>query len=276
MNDSQAIRMKGLDQFYTNQDVAKTCIDFIQNWDAFDLVIEPSAGNGSFYLQLPSNNKIGIDIEPKHDEIYEQDFFTYTPSPFTKHIMVIGNPPFGRVCSTAIKFFNHAAVWASTIAFIIPKTFRRVSMQNRLHPNFHLIHDHDIPSNPCSFTPPMMVKCCFQIWERRDETRPVIQLETKHPDWEFLPFGPLDERNQPTPPPNADFAVKAYGGACGTIVTEYLETLRPKSWHWIKANIPIEILIERFKQLDYSICENTARQNSIGRGDFVGLYKEQF
>ena len=160
------------------------------------------------------------------------------------------------------------------IAFIIPKTFRRVSLQNRLHQKFHLVHDEEIPSEPCSFSPPMQVKCCFQIWEKRPESRPLVKLSTTHVDWDFLKNGPLDTKGQPTPPKGADFALLAYGGKCGTIVTAELDTLRPKSWHWIKAKIAVPLLIERFKSLDYSLSKDTARQNSIGRGELVKLYSE--
>jgi hypothetical protein len=34
--------------------------------------------------------------------------------------------------------------------------------------------------------------------------------------------------------------------------------------------------MERFKSLDYSLSKNTARQNSIGRGELVKLYSEAF
>jgi hypothetical protein len=119
----------------------------------------------------------------------------------------------------------------------------------------------------------MSVKCCFQIWERRETERKIIELETRHKNWEFLSFGPKDENNQPTPPNGADFAIRAYGGKCGEIVEENLQNLRPKSWHWIKANIDKDELIYRFKALDYSISLDTARQNSIGRGELVRLYE---
>ena len=122
----------------------------------------------------------------------------------------------------------------------------------------------------------MQVKCCFQIWEKRIESRDLIKLSTTHADWEFLSYGPLDARGQPTPPTDADFAVLAYGGACGTIVKEDLGSLRPKSWHWIKATIGSAVLMERFKSLDYSLSKNTARQNSIGRGELVKLYSDAF
>jgi hypothetical protein len=130
-------------------------------------VIEPSAGNGSFLTQIPVSKKIGIDISPEHKDIIKQDFFTYNPPSGTGKILVVGNPPFGRVSSLVIKFFNHASKWADVIAFIIPRTFRRVSVHNKLNANFHLIFDEEIPMEPCSFSPPMMAKCCFQIWEKK-------------------------------------------------------------------------------------------------------------
>jgi len=149
-------------------------------------------------------------------------------------------------------------------------------VQNKLNSQFHLIYDLDIPSSPCSFTPPMMVKCCFQIWEKKNKERKIIELNTIHNDWEFLKFGPKDSKNQPTPPQGADFALRAYGGKCGDIIQNNLNNLRPKSWHWIKANISIPLLIERFKSLDYSLSKNTARQNSIGKGEFVKLYSDSY
>jgi len=274
---AKEVREKGLDKFYTIPVIAEKCLDVIgakYPWDAWDLVVEPSAGNGSFLSRIPTSKKIGLDIDPEHDDIIKKDFFEYNPDVKGRRVLVLGNPPFGRVSSLAVKFFNHAAEWSSVIAFIIPKTFRRVSVQNRLHRKFHIIHDDDIPSDPCSFNPPMQVKCCFQVWERRTEDRELVKLSTKHKDWDFLPNGPLNTRGLPTPPEGADFVMLAYGGKCGRIVQTNLDTLSPKSWHWIKAKISVPLLIERFNSLDYSVSNNTARQNSIGRGELVRLYTE--
>lgn len=273
------IRKQGLDKFYTNHNIVKKCIDElakITNWDDWDLVVEPSAGNGSFYLNIPHPNKIGLDISPEHPSINKQDFFTFTPPKDKKKIIVIGNPPFGKVSSLAIQFFNYSTKWADMIAFIIPRTFRRISVQNQLNLNFHLLFDMDIPMKPCSFTPKMTAKCCFQIWKKENHKRTIIKLPLSHPHWSFMSFGKKDDKGQPTPPDGADFAVKAYGGKCGEIKTTSLHTLRPKSWHWIKSNIDKKVLIERFNSLDYSFSENTVRQNSIGRGEFVKLYYDKF
>jgi hypothetical protein len=275
--NTKEVRAEGLDKFYTQPSYAKHCIDIVkERYADFNFVIEPSVGNGSFFNQLPYPHKIGIDIMPEMDitsTILKMDFFRY--SNVLEKTLVIGNPPFGKTSSLAIKFFNHAATMSKVIAFIIPRTFRRPSVQNKLNRQFHLVYDEDVPTKPCCFTPKMSVKCCFQIWEKKDDMRPLTALPTTHTDWTFLSYGPLDEKGQPTPPNGADFAMRAYGGKIGDIVTAELHTLRPKSWHWIKSVIPKDELINRFKQLDYSISVNTARQNSLGRGELVQLYNNR-
>ena len=269
------VRDEGLDKFYTLEKYSKICIDKVfelYDINKWDLIIEPSAGNGSFLKQINSDNKIGLDILPEHETIIKQNFFEYNPPKNKKNILVIGNPPFGKNSSLAMNFFNHSAQWAEVIAFIIPRTFRKVSVQNKLNRKFHLIYDEEIPNKPCWFTPQMSVKCCFQIWEKKDIERQLIILSTTHKDWDFLPFGKIDSKGQPTPPKGADFAMRAYGGKIGEIITDNLEILRPKSWHWIKSNIDKLELINRFKCLDYSNSLNTSRQNSMGRGELVSLY----
>ena len=77
-----------------------------------DLIVEPSAGNGSFISGIKSLSKhhIFYDLEPENAEIVKQDYLTYD---YTIHsdkfnnIHVIGNPPFGRQSSLAIKFIKN-------------------------------------------------------------------------------------------------------------------------------------------------------------------------
>lgn len=275
--DARRVRKEGLDKFYTSESFAKECVDCLFEHFSrtrFDLVVEPSAGNGSFVRQLSNlANVDAIDIAPEDASIRKEDFFRFRPSTVYRRVLVVGNPPFGRGCSLAIRFFNHAAEWADVIAFIVPRTFRRRSVQNKLCLDFHLVNDMEVPVRPCVFHPTMSVKCCFQIWQRRAEPRAPLRIPTSHPHWEFLKYGPLDERGQPTPPAGASFAIRAYGGNIGEIRATSLHTLRPKSWHWIRAIESPSVLIERFSNLDFSEAENTARQNSMGRAELVSLYQ---
>lgn len=273
------VRAAGLDKFYTRPEIVRQCLDAVMeqhDWNYWQLVIEPSAGNGRFLTEIPVGNKIGLDIAPEHPEVQEMDFFNYTPPAVDGPILVVGNPPFGKGSSLAVAFFNHAATWAHTIAFIIPRTFRRISVQKKISRQFHLEYDADIPTTPSAFEPSLNVKCCFQIWSRHNNLRVIADQPTTHQDWIFLAYGPNDGNNQPTPPVGAVFAMRAYGAKCGTITRVGLGQLRPKSWHWFIPNIDVDVLIARFAELDYSISKNTARQESIGRADLVALYTERF
>ena len=94
----------GIDKFYTQKEVAKECIELIPNIDTYDVIIEPSAGSGSFSSQLKC---IAYDIEPEGENIIQQDWLTTEPRK-EKHILVIGNPPFGARSALAKSFIRHS------------------------------------------------------------------------------------------------------------------------------------------------------------------------
>ena len=102
---------KELDQFYTNPKIAELFVkkvDELYDFSSFDYVIEPSMGEGHIYDLLPSENRVGLDIEKNHPDCLEGDFFKWTPEKSgieneplfpdedDPMLMFIGNPPFGR------------------------------------------------------------------------------------------------------------------------------------------------------------------------------------
>jgi hypothetical protein len=134
-----------LDQFYTNEAVALKYYNILKQKveiNSYDICLKPSAGQGAFYKLMPTQMREGVDLDPKYPGVEQMNFFDYKPKP-NKNCIVIGNPPFGRKCSMAKKFFNYAATFADTIAFIIPRTFKRNSVQNALNMNFELIFSED-------------------------------------------------------------------------------------------------------------------------------------
>lgn len=260
---------QGIDVFYTSIPTVKDCIIQFNKYiklDTFDLVIEPSAGSGNFLLNIDHPNIIGLDIDPTHNSIIKQDYLLYQPDIKYNNILIIGNPPFGRICSLAIKFFNHSAKFGNVIAFIIPRSFRKVSIQNKLDLNFELISDIDIPTISNTFCPSINIKCCFQIWVR-GSPRIKKELKLKHQHWDFLNY---IKKNFII----ADFAIRAYGGECGFICESNLDKLNPKGWHFIKSNIDIEELKKNFNLLNYEHSKNTVRQNSLGKAELIELYTE--
>jgi len=236
----------------------------------FDYILEPSAGKGSFFNLLPKEKRIGLDIDPKCKDLIKMDFFEYEPK-HEKTYLTIGNPPFGRVSNLAIKFFNKSCEFSKVIAFIVPRTFKRTSVQNKLNLNFHLIFNHDLPTKTCCFEPRMEAKCCFQIWERKSIARKIVELVTTHNHFEFLKLKERNDKNQPIKPNGADFVMKAYGSNCGQLVEEQ-NVIAPKNYHWIKSKIDKSILKERFQCINYDISKDTVRQDSLGKQDLILLY----
>lgn len=168
------------DKYYTKSHIAKHCINLVEqhidiNHD--DICIEPSAGAGSFipYIKKIFDNYVFYDLFPEHEEIITMDYLKFDPTVLSsskKHI--IGNPPFGRQSSMAIKFVKKSAEYCDSISFILPKSFKKDSLKKHFPLNFHLVYEYDIPDN--SFTvdnTDYNVPCVFQIWVKKSNQRKV-------------------------------------------------------------------------------------------------------
>src|SRR5690606_19060749 len=108
--------------------------------DGIALFIEPAAGGGAFIKPLleAGYEVKAFDIEPHFSGITKQDFYEVEISRPTKgKVVSIRNPPFGFSSNNAIRFFNKCSEFSDYIAFILPKTFKKASVQNKLNRNFH-------------------------------------------------------------------------------------------------------------------------------------------
>lgn len=119
-----------LDRFYTSPEAVQECLSKL-DLSQYDIIIEPSAGREAFSSQIPSC--IAYDIDPQARGIIQQDFLSLSFSrDLSKKTLVIGNPPYGQQCKLAIAFFNKAAEFTNTIAFILPKRLNSESSFFRL------------------------------------------------------------------------------------------------------------------------------------------------
>jgi len=204
----KGLKRNTIDKYYTKDDVVTECLNSVKKYikiDETDLVIEPSAGNGSFIsgIKSLSQNFIFYDLEPENSEIVKQDYLTGDYSGLkSKHenIHIIGNPPFGRQSSLAIKFIKKSCEFCNSISFILPKSFKKDSLKKTFPLNFHLIFETDLPYN--SFLVDNVehdVPCVFQIWEKKlhnrevsDKLKPInfkFVLKTENPDISFRRVG---------------------------------------------------------------------------------------
>lgn len=181
---------KEKDQFFTNETTAKYCYSkFIQVFDQYGdgedyTFIEPSAGSGSFLKILPRDKRIGLDIEPKLDEIVQQDYLDWKPSENKKYV-VIGNPPFGLRGQLALKFINYSSEFADYVCFILPQLFesdgkgvprKRVVGLNLIHSE-KLDTEFEYPNGKS-----IKVECIFQIWSKfhRNESYEIKKTDNEN------------------------------------------------------------------------------------------------
>lgn len=257
-----------LDQFYTDTEYAK-CIYSklcsLVDLNTYDILLEPSAGTGSFYSLMNPNKRIGLDLDPKCIGVVQLDFLDWT-APANKKIIAIGNPPFGKNSNLAVKFFQKSANFCDVIAFILPKTFRKASIINRLDENFHLVYDEDVPKKSFVFDGTSYdVPCCFQIWKRKSIVREKIKRYTFNDvkDWFAL------STNQ-----DADFSIQRVGQKAGTIRTKNFRHYSNLSHYYIKALNPkvldIFLLVD-FEKIKY----NTAGNPSISPSELIQLWQEK-
>jgi len=183
MTQNTGLSRNTIDKYYTNKDTVDICMKLIKdnvniNKDD-DLVIEPSAGNGSFipHIKLISKHHLFYDIEPDNDNIVQKDFISleHDDIPNSKsydRIHVIGNPPFGRQSSLAIKFIKQSSRYCNSISFILPKSFKKNSLKKHFPLSFHLALEYDLPDNAFNVNNTIYnVPCVFQIWIKKDTER---------------------------------------------------------------------------------------------------------
>lgn len=167
-----------LDKFYTIPSTVELCIELVKQnitIQSTDIIVEPCAGSGAFIqgiTQLSPNYRF-YDIDPStNTEIVKQDFFTLDYQPFLNDysaIHMIGNPPFGRQSKTARQFIKRSCLFAKTVSYILPKSFKKDSMRDTFPIEFHLVVEIDLPQNSFIIDGlPHDVPCVFQIWEKRD------------------------------------------------------------------------------------------------------------
>lgn len=255
-----------LDRFYTTPKTVAKCLELI-DFTQYDCIIEPSAGTGNFLTQFPNNIDIyGFDISPAGDNITTADWFKLDKTQFNTYnsILVCGNPPFGQQNTLAINFFNEAAKFCNAIAFILPLSFKKDSVQNRLDLNFHLAQE--LILNNCDFSlcdeELIKVPCVFQVWVKKDTKRSPVRLKTTTDLFSFV------DKTE------ADFRIQRVGGNAGKASFDL--TKSPSSNYFIKNQTTMtnEEFVEFINQLHFPTIEFTVGPKSLSKGELIATIEE--
>jgi len=276
-----------IDKYYTKPIIVEACIQAIKEHIKIsaedDTIIEPSAGNGAFIdgIKTLSKNTIFYDLEPENPQILKQDYLQliYDKKEKTKEkdktkekgkVHVIGNPPFGRQSSLAIKFIKKSTEFCDSLSFILPKSFKKDSMKKSFPPNFHMVYESDISDNAFLVgDKEHNVPCVFQIWEKREEPRqPVIKQEPIN-----YTFVKQSE--------NPDISFRRVGVYAGKIDKEYINK-SPQSHYFIKFSnenmkeADKENLYDRMIKLKFDCKNNTVGPRSISKQELIAALNPLF
>jgi len=253
------------DKFYTNSNVVDLCFSVLDNYQEEInkyKVIEPSAGSGSFLDRLSSYDFEAFDIEPaesKH-KIVKQDFLQLDLNKYSKSLAFIGNPPFGRQSSIAKKFIKKISNCEKTnlIAFILPKSFKKESMQKCFNLYFSLDAEIDLPDNSFTINNKIHdVPCIFQVWIRCDKKRYIKPME-KPKSFTYV------KKNE-----NPDFSLRRVGVYAGNISVE-IDNKSEQSHYFIKLNenISKSEFLEKYNMINFE-HNNTVGPKSVSKKEFT-------
>ena len=264
-------RVTGKEQFYTPPALAETLtaslLEFVPDL-ASRSVIEPAGGTGAFIRAaeaLGARDILSFDIEPLAVGVGEADFLSTDLGHLPAHsAVVISNPPFGRNNSLSIPFFNHAASACDTIAFIVPRSWRKWSVINRLDPNFHLVSDTDVlvdyvGADGKPLANKLRLNTCFQVWQYRSDARPKIVVEDR---------GVVQKVSYE----EADVALTIFGFGCGRVLTDFER--RPNTTRmFLKLGHPRAL--EALQAVDFSrFYRNTAYTEALALPEINFLLNE--
>lgn len=259
-----------LDKFYTKVAVAESCLNILE-LNRYSRVIEPSAGAGAFSNYLQTKLRVPVlafDLAPESERVIKQDWFEYNdsaPSP----TLVVGNPPFGQQCSLALRFINHAfeVVGAQTVAFILPRSFRKASVQKRVFTFAKLANELDIKANSFELNgADYNLNAVFQVWERTNTAREDSDLPLTS---RYFSFTKKIDRHH--------FAIRRVGGKAGHAFFDNQETSE-QSNYFIKLfdENNINNVVNIINSIDFKIASDGTGPKTLSKRELVQLFDNAY
>jgi hypothetical protein len=238
-------RVTGKEQYYTPVPLAFSLLDSVEQILGSlngKKVLEPAGGTGAFIqaaMAKGCKEVISFDIEPLHSEVQLGSFLDQKLT--EKNLITISNPPFGRNNSLSIPFFNHAAEVSDAICFIVPRSWRKWSVTNRLDLNFELIFDMDLDIDYVDAKGELIsdksrLATCFQIWKKTTSARVPVKVKD---------MGIIEKVG----PEQADVSMTVFGYGCGT-VKQIFDRVPNTTQLFLKLNHPGAL--EALTSVDYS------------------------
>lgn len=230
---------RSFDKFYTKDNVVKKCLKEIC-LSKYDLVIEPSAGSGSFSNEIKHNNLVSLDIFPENKNIRKQDWLKYKIPKSFKKVIILGNPPFGNRNNLSISFIKHSLSFSNvkTIAFVLPNVYNKYTLQKNIPKDWRISKIVSLDKNSFEINGESYhVPCSFFIFEKgrgRD-----LRVDPKK-YVESLDFEWGDKNN---------FDVFMFGASPKKLITN--EPNKNNRGYYLKSKIKVSELIKKIREIEW-------------------------
>jgi predicted RNA methylase len=261
-------RVTGKEQYYTPLALAHNLVEYVEQVLGplqEKTVLEPAGGTGSFVeaaLAKGAKKVISFDIEPLHGGVSLGSFLDQTLN--EQGLITISNPPFGRNNSLSIPFFNHAAAVSDAICFIVPRSWRKWSVTNRLDLNFELVFDRDLDIDYVDSIGELIsdksrLATCFQIWKKTASPRIPVKIKD---------MGVIEKVS----PELADVSLTIFGYGCGNVKQQF-DRVPNTTQLFLKLNHPKAL--DALKSVEFSkFYKNTAYTEALSIQEINYLLNE--
>jgi len=265
------------DKYYTKKDVAIRCVEILKEklGEKSLTWVEPSVGSGAFrtafdYVIRGGGKFISLDIDANVRTDFCCDYLNWKPKfEIGQQVIVFGNPPFGKNSSLAVKFINKSAEFADFVAFILPMSFEKASIMNRISQKLHLVYSENVGENAFEFEgKDRDVPCKFYIFEKRPTNREMINPGQSSS--QLVTF---------VSPKDCTLMIQRVGSKAGKCVfnrDKILEKAASRNFYFCKIDESILTDEQRIclSDMDLSECkekQNTSGMPSISRPECVKL-----
>lgn len=194
------------------------------------------------------------------------DFQDWMPPSDSDPVVVVGTPAFGADGTAPLAVINHAATFADYVALLLPASFARNALKDRVDPFLELVFEQTFPEQLAIIDGELEpVRVVFQIWKKRSGARLEREDITSHAEFEFA-----------ADPKDANFLVRGRGPDIGQVVEVSATTITGVTGadFYIRAvGLGVPALRRRFERLDYAdIRRKSFGAPWIGQAELVDLY----
>ena len=157
-----------------------------------------------------------------------------------------------------MKFIKKASEFSDTIAFILPISFSKQSVKNRIPSFYHLEYEEILPENSFLLdNDDYNVKCVFQIWKRKDNTRNFVVNEKE------IRFKYNKSKE------NSDFSIRRVGIYAGKASLDLEKSKQSHYFIEIEDKDKLDFIINEVNKIKWN--DLTVGPRSISKGELTPL-----